>query len=194
MRITVPVIIVMAVVTLGCARLRVEGPKEPIKVDISMRLDIYQHVAKDIDAIENIVSGGSKNQASTPDKQSWLTFITPNAYAQEGFGKNVEDAAYRRKDRRPLLLSLEEQGIAGENKSGLVEIRETAKADSKTQELVRQENNDRMVIYQAVAQKNGTSVDEVQKLYAKRLQADAGSGTPIEVLNASTNRYEWQSK
>ncbi|MDD5729736.1 MAG: hypothetical protein PHN57_01210, partial [Candidatus Omnitrophica bacterium] len=45
------------ILVLGCARVRVEAPKEPIKVDISMRLDIYQHVTKDINDIENIVTG-----------------------------------------------------------------------------------------------------------------------------------------
>ena len=39
------------VIGLGCARVRVEAPKEAIKVDISMRLDVYQHVQKDIDEI-----------------------------------------------------------------------------------------------------------------------------------------------
>ena len=43
--------------SIGCATVRMKAPKEPIKVDISMRLDIYQHVQKDIEAIENIVSG-----------------------------------------------------------------------------------------------------------------------------------------
>jgi len=33
--------------TVGCAKVQVQAPKEPIKVDISMRLDVYQHVEKD---------------------------------------------------------------------------------------------------------------------------------------------------
>jgi uncharacterized protein YdbL (DUF1318 family) len=45
---------------------------------------------------------------------------------------------------------------------------------------VNAENSDRMTIYQSVAKKNGSSVEEVQSLYAKRLQADAPAGTPIE--------------
>ena len=51
-----------------------------------------------------------------------------------------------------------------------------------------------MIIYQAVANKNNTSVEEVQKMYSKRLQNDAPSGTPIEVLNESTGAYEWRVK
>ncbi len=58
------VILGVLVVFFGCARVRVEAPKEAIKLDISMRLDIYQHVTKDIDAIEDIVSGGSSKPLS----------------------------------------------------------------------------------------------------------------------------------
>ena len=186
--------VIMALVfLLGCARVRVEAPKEPIKVDISMRLDIYQHVAKDIDDIENIVSG-QKEKAKTKDRQSWLNYFVRKAYAQEGLSPEVEQAALRRKDRKPQLNSWQEKGIVGENKSGLVETKGQERAEPSLQELARAENSDRMIIYQAVAQKNGATLDEVKKLYAKRLQADASIGTPIEVFNANTGNYEWQIK
>ncbi|MDP2911312.1 MAG: hypothetical protein Q8N76_03140, partial [Candidatus Omnitrophota bacterium] len=57
------IVSIALVAFLGCARVRVEAPKDPIKLDISMRLDIYQHVAKDIDAIEGIVSGNETKPA-----------------------------------------------------------------------------------------------------------------------------------
>lgn len=60
--------------------------------------------------------------------------------------------------------------------------------------MVNQENSDRMLIYQALAQKNNTPVTEIQKLYASRLQSDAPSGTPIEVLNSSSGAWQWQKK
>jgi hypothetical protein len=93
-------------------------------------------------------------------------------------GADVEQAAMRRRDRKPMLSKYESSGAVGENRSGLVEVR--AAADADVQALVRDENSDRMAIYKAVAQKNGTSVEEVKKLYAKRLQTDAPAGTPIE--------------
>jgi len=163
---------------IGCARVRVEAPKEAFKVDISMRLDVYQHVSKDIDSIENIVSGATQKPAK-PDIKSSLNIFVSQAYAQEGLGADVEQAALRRRDRRPQLAVYESKGIVGENASGLVEIRAAAGADA--QALVSAENSDRMIIYTAVAQKNGTSVTEVQKLYAKRLHSDAPAGTPLEV-------------
>jgi len=86
-----------AMVGIGCARVSLQGSEKPIKVDISMRLDVYQHVEKDADSIENIVSGGK-------DKQSFLNLFVSVAYAQEEMSPEVHDAALRRKDRRATLL------------------------------------------------------------------------------------------
>lgn len=181
------------ILSLGCARVRVEAPKEPIKVDISMRLDIYQHVEKDIDAIETIVSGG-KEKAKPGDKQSLLDCFVSSVYAQEGLSPEVEQAALRRKDRLPELNSLLEKGVIGENKSGLVEARSAEKADAALEALIEAENSDRMVIYKSIADKNSTTVEEVRKLYAKRLQENAPSGTPVEVYSDASGAYEWKTK
>lgn len=178
MRIVTALILGLFIFT-GCAKVQVEAPKEPIKVDIAMRLDIYQHVEKDIDDIENIVSG-SAPAPTNKGNQSFLSLGVTDAFAEE-LSADVEQAALRRRDRRSELVSLESKGIVGENKLGLVEIRNASAADPSAKALVSAENNDRMVIYQGVAKKNGTSVVEVQKMYAARLQQDAPSSTPIEV-------------
>lgn len=186
-------LVIGIILTLGCARVKIEAPKEPIKVDISMRLDVYQHVVKDIDKIESIVSG-SKEKPRPKDNQSLLNYFASSAYAEETLSPEVEQAALRRKDRRSELISWQEKGVIGENKSGLVAIKIPEKANSITEALVKAENNDRMLIYREVAKKNGTSVEEVQKLYAQRLQTDAPTGTPVEILNQATGNYEWKIK
>jgi len=185
------ILLASVILSLGCARVRVEAPKEPIKVDISMRLDIYQHVEKDINAIENIVSG-SKEAPRSSDNHSLLDYFISNAYAQEGLSPEVEQVALRRKDRYSELNSWEAKGAVGENKSGLVQI--IKPVDPALEQLINTENSDRMIIYREIAKKNGTSVEDVQKLYAKRLQSDAPAGTPIEVLNAESGNYEWKVK
>lgn len=181
----------VVVFTLGCARVSVQGSKEPIKVDISMRLDIYQHVQKDIDAIEGIVSG---SDSASAEKQSLLDLFVQNVYAQGEFSPEVENAALRRKSRTRELYALEAKGIAGENKMGLVEIRDPSQADASARQMISAENSDRMLIYKSLASSNNISVEEMQKLYAKRLQRDAPSGTPVQVLNESTGAYEWNKK
>lgn len=185
-------IIAGIILALGCARVKVEGSKEPIKIDISMRLDIYQHVQKDIDEIESIVSG-AKQESNPKNNQSRFRFIQ-NAYAQEGLTPEVEQAALRRKDRRGELSDWQAKGVAGENKFGLVEIRNQPEASQALNELVKAENDDRLIIYSLLAQKNNTTLEEIKKIYAQRLQNDAPIGTPVEVLNASTGAYEWKIK
>jgi uncharacterized protein YdbL (DUF1318 family) len=185
------IVLAAIIFVFGCARLSVQGSKEPIKLDISMRLDIYQHVEKDIDAIEGIVSGGG----SVPvEKQSFLGLFVPNAYAEAGLNPEVEQAALRRKSRISELHALEEKGIVGENKMGLVELRDSSGAIDSTNQLINTENSDRMVIYRSVASSNNISVSEVQELYAKRLQKDAPSGTPTQVFNEVMVAYEWKNK
>lgn len=182
------------ILSLGCARVRVEAPKEPIKLDISMRLDIYQHVEKDIDDIENMVSGGSSKQALPNKNGSSLRFFVKEAYAEEGLNPEVEKAVLSRKNRRAELVSYEEKGIIGENKNGLVEIRNPESAQAPVYDMINLENADRMVIYGEIAKKNNISIEEVQKLYAERLQRDANQGTHIQAINSSTGQYEWQVK
>jgi len=189
------ILIVMlgVVFCLGCARVRVEGSKEPIKVDISMRLDVYQHVQKDINAIEDIVSG-SGNNTTPADKQSMLDYFVSSAYAQEELDPQVEQAALRRKARREEIASWQQKRVLGEDKAGLLQIRVPEASNAALEQLVAAENADRMTIYNALAKKNQTSVQSIQELYAERLQRDAPAGTPIEVVNAASGTYEWMLK
>ncbi|MFH1783140.1 MAG: DUF1318 domain-containing protein [Candidatus Omnitrophota bacterium] len=159
------------IAAIGCARVRVEAPKEAIKLDISMRLDIYQHIEKDIDAIENIVQSGD-------DQSSFMDYIVRNAYAEE-LDPEVEEAAYRRRDRSGSLDPLKAQGLVGENSLGILEVK--GSLDPASSELVQKENADRMIIYKALAKKNNVSLEEIQKPYSKKLQDSSPLGTFIEV-------------
>ena len=189
------ILIVMlgVVFCLGCARVRVEGSKEPIKVDISMRLDVYQHVQKDISAIEDIVSG-SGGSTQPADKQSLLDYFVSRAYAQEELDPQVEQAALRRKVRRDEIASWQEKRVIGEDRAGLLQVRIPEASNPSLEQLVEAENADRMTIYNALAKKNQTSTEAIQELYAQRLQKDAPSGTPVEVVNAASGTYEWLLK
>ncbi|MDP2921266.1 MAG: DUF1318 domain-containing protein [Candidatus Omnitrophota bacterium] len=154
------ILLAAGILIIGCARVRVEAPKDPIKLDISMRLDIYQHVVKDIDEIENIVSGQKGSML--------LDIFVKEAYAETLLAPEVEQAAYSRRDRKSQLDSLEASGTVVENQLGLVEIK--GSEDPSVKALVDAENADRMVIYKAIAAKNGVSLEEVQEIYAKKIQ------------------------
>ena len=144
----------------GCASVQVKAPKEPIKMDISMRLDVYQHVAKDIDDIESIVSGG---KSAGPGN-----LLVGTAHAEEaGLAPEATQAAYRRRDRKNALESAISKGMLAEGSEALISV--NGSADAAARQLAQEENADRMIIYGAIANKNGSSVAEVQKIYAKRL-------------------------
>jgi len=180
--------LILVLLFFGCARVSVQAPKEPIKVDVTMRLDIYQHIEKDIDSIEKIVSG--------QDNHTFLDCIVPSAYAQsEDLAPEVEQAALRRKQRKSQINLWQSKGVIGENRIGLLEIRKNQDVEPQVKELVKAENDDRMLIYNAIAQKNGTTPEQVQKIYVKKyLHPDAPQGTPLEVFNEATGSYEWRIK
>jgi hypothetical protein len=160
---------------LGCARVSLES-KKPIKLDVTMRVDIYQHVTQDVQAIEDMIS--------SPKKTSMFFWGIQEAYAQEGFPANVSQAIEQRKSRREELVSLLSQGVIGENAAGFVEVKDASRADSAAS-LVSAENSDRQTIYAYVAEKNGATVAETGKIFAKRIRADAPAGTPIQSEDGS---------
>ena len=177
---TISILVVGLISLFGCASVKMVAPKEPIKLDVSMRMDIYQHMQNDINDIENKVAGPVANPAAKTNKTSLGSFLRgfiTDAYAEDGLGDEAQGAVSRRHDRHSQLETLESKGAIGESVSGRVEVKAEAQGD---QALVDAENNDRMIIYKAIAQKNGGSVDEAAQLYARRLQADAPAGTPIE--------------
>lgn len=166
---------------IGCASVEVKAPKDPIKMDIAMRLDVYQHVVKDADSIEDIVETGAPKAATRIS--SIRGFWVGTAYADDGLGQDALDAAYRRRDRRSTLISLETQGALGEASSALVALRDSGNSQAKG--VMEAENNDRMVIYRAIAAKNGSKVEEVQKIYAARIREGLPSGAYFQNAEGS---------
>ncbi len=185
------ILLVMMALVTGCASLTMRAPKEPIKVDISMRLDVYQHVQEDIDEVESLVSGtGGSSSVISP-----AGFFVGTAFAQEeGLSGRVKEAALRRRDRRSELRSYQAKGVIGENAYGFVEVHDQARADEKVRKMVINENDDRDIIYKSIAAGNNAPIEGVQTMYADRLQEDVPLGTPVQRLNRSTNKYEWEIK
>ncbi len=177
----------LLVAVIGCASVEVKAPKDPIKMDIAMRLDVYQHVVKDADDIESIVEGRSGKGATM--LSSVAGFWVGTAYAEDGgLGLEATEAAYRRRDRRADLIALEVKGVLGEANTGLVTARGSS-ADANAQAILSAENSDRMIIYRAIARKNGSSVQDVQKVYAERIREGLPSGALFQSADGS-----WSNK
>lgn len=175
---------VFAAVLAGCATVEVKAPKEPIKMDIAMRLDVYQHVVKDVEDIESIVEGrpGPAQTLASAFGRFWVG----TAHADEGIGSDATEAAYRRRDRRAELIALEVRGTLGEANNALVTAR--ASGDANAQALMSAENADRMIIYRAIAAKNGSSVQDVQKVYAERIREGLPAGAHFQNPDGSWTR------
>lgn len=174
-------VLVFAAFFIGCSpKVRFESTK-PIKIDVTMRVDVYQHIAKDADMIEGQIESG----ASTPVKpQSALWSLESLAYAEDTLSPAVQAVVESRKARYSSLQDWEAQGVIGENYKGFVVVRKkpASSSDAATvDKLVADENANRKVIYQSLAEKNSISVEEAGIAYAPRIQKGAPSGTPIEI-------------
>ena len=166
---------------LGCARVTVETAK-PLQVDINMRLDIYQHVEKDVDSINDQIYGGQAQQ------MNFIFGVRP-VYASE-FSSEFAGAIERRRARLEVVEAYLSQGVIGENRNALLEVRGSASAD--IQALVSQENKDRETIYQETARKNNTDIAGVRSVFFEKDYQRAPSGYWFEMCE--NGRCVWKKK
>jgi len=172
----------------GCAKLSVETAK-PIKVDISMRLDIYQHVAKDVESINDQIYGKA-------DKQMNYIFGLKEVYAAEDSG-GLELAVKRMRDRVSTVEEYLSKGHIGENSNALLEIVDknlSPEMRGSIEKLISQENQDRKVIYEYTAQKNGADIKQVEKVFFQDHYKRAPVGSWFEVYSEKSGKYEWVRK
>lgn len=86
-----------------------------------------------------------------------------------------EELKARFLQRKPMIDNMKNQGIVGENNQGLLTIRSGAPTPEQG-ETVRQENGDRLQVYREIAQKLGTSPDEVGRRRAAQIAQNASPG------------------
>jgi uncharacterized protein YdbL (DUF1318 family) len=173
---------------LGCARVNLQTEK-PLKVDISMRVDVYQHVAKDVASIEDQIHGGKQEQ-----KLNSL-FTVVNAYAQDYSGE-VAAAIERRKERTSRIEEYVNKGYVGENKDALLTVMSQncpAELRGDIAALVQAENGDRNIIYQSTAEKNGADIASVRKAFFDDHYKRAASGAWFEIYDSASG-YRWAQK
>ncbi|MBD3263591.1 MAG: DUF1318 domain-containing protein [Candidatus Omnitrophica bacterium] len=176
--------------SVACARLDV-ATKDPLKVDINMRVDVYQHVVKDVESINDQIYG-------TQDESKNLNFLplVQNAYAAD-VPSEVEEAIKNRKKRADKITEYFSKGYIGENRQALLEVAGVDKdipSDLKAEikKLVDEENDDRQVIYEYTAKKNGIDIEEARKIFYKDDYKRAPSGSWFEVYQ--NGEFLWQRK
>jgi len=147
---------------------------EPIKVDINMRLDVYQYSSTTTPA-----NGSTPN--GTP--ASAATVTTPSTEQT------------RRRNRMADIQAFKNQGLAGEAHDGLLVILKAPAGDygDYVQKTVKAENVDRMALMQKQADSDKTSLQEVQKKQAEVRRNMAFKGEMIEIQQPDGS-WKWVAK
>jgi len=184
-------LILVVGIVWGCARVQVDT--KPIKVDISMRVDVYEHVAKAVESIEDQVYG-----PSSPEKKlNWLIGFE-EVYAADSSAASPEAAAAiaARKSRAEQVSHFMELGYIGVNHNALLQKMPniTTAQDQQIEQLVQAENRDRQVIYQSVAAGNGVPVGETYKVLFTDQYQRAPAGWYFEMYEAASGGYVWKKK
>ncbi len=174
-------IFLAVVVLFGCARVSVET-KKPIKVDINMRLDVYQHVVKEAESIEDQIYGDDEAEMNS-------IWGISAAYAADSLSEAIE----RRKQRAVKIENYFKKGYIGENRNGYLKL---LKSDTPYQvkEVIAQENKDRKIIYQSTADKNNAQLSAVEKIFFKDHYQRAPAGWYFEIYDQEEGKYIWQKK
>lgn len=90
---------------------------------------------------------------------------------------NAATIKQRMEQRLPQIDSLKTQGVIGENNAGYLAV---LKDNAAAKTLADSENKDRAAVYQAIAQKTGSSAELVGKRRAAQIAEKAGSGQMIQ--------------
>lgn len=175
------ILFIFLIVLFGCARVTVET-KEPIRVDINMRLDIYQHVLRDVEAIEEQIYGNQERQMNS-------IFGIGLVYAQD----QMQAAIEKRRERVTEIENYFEQGYIGENRNAYLEVISKS-APEAVKNIVSRENADRETIYRETARRNNAPLPEVRKVFFESHYRRAPSGWYFEVYDSRTGEYTWQRK
>ena len=94
-----------------------------------------------------------------------------------------DDAATIKKnmaDRKPKIETLKKAGSIGENNTGYLEAMKDVKLEAADQKLVDDENKDRKAVYNAIAKKEGSTINKVGELRAKQIRSKAAEGEFIQ--------------
>ena len=137
---------------------------QPIKVDIAMRLDVYQHAKE-------------AAKKSTP---------VPTASA---------DPAGTRRNRMADIQTFKNSRLVGEGRDALLAIRVETPGDygDFIRKTVDAENADRMVLMKSEAEKQKTSLPQIQAKQASLAAKLAFKGEWIEIIK-SNGTAEWIQK
>ncbi|MGK0185030.1 MAG: antitoxin (DNA-binding transcriptional repressor) of toxin-antitoxin stability system [Verrucomicrobiales bacterium] len=152
---------------------------EPLKVDISVRLDVYQHEGKE---------GESSATAATDTGEE--------ATISDDAKVSADLVAKRKRDRMEEIQVLKNNRLVGENHRGLLTIRKLPleKYGDYVKKTVEDENYDRNYLMRVEAKERGTLLHTVQETTWKENIARSYEGEWIEAPGDQDGTFAWEQK
>lgn len=156
----------------GCSAPSVNlATPEPIKVDINVRLDVYQHDAEDTAAAEETAATPTPSDpvASTPES--------------------------RRRNRMADIQNFKNSRLIGEDRHGLLAVLDEPPGDygEYVRRIVAEENEDRMGLMQEMAETQRRPLPEIQEEQAAIWRTRSFKNEWIEVPGED-GAYRWEPK
>lgn len=153
----------------GCALPPVElSTPEPVKVDVNVRLDVYQH-------------RDPESREPPPDTDA---------------ADDTASIELRRRNRMGDIQLFKNSRIVGENRNGLLEIIEPPPGEygAYVQSVVNAENRDRLTLMRRQAEAGDLDLAAIQSERARLWRDRAFSGEWIEVPVDDGATYQWRRK
>lgn len=101
-----------------------------------------------------------------------ILFCTTFLLSSMGFAASAKDIQQRMKSRHPVITKLKDGGNVGENNKGFLEFR----GAKKHSDVVNAENNDRRIVYKAIAKKQKVTVELVGERRALKIAEQGKAG------------------
>lgn len=98
---------------------------------------------------------------------------------------DLGDVKQRMTRRAPRIGELRAAKTVGENNRGYLEILKPEQADKKDTKLVEDENDDRRLVYEAIAKVQNTSIEVVGKNRALMIAKRADPGIMVQMPDGS---------
>ena len=107
------------------------------------------------------------------NKKLSIAFLSALLFLSLGAQAMANDLKARFLERKPLLNSLKDRGMVGENNRGFLEF---VGGSREGQNVVQEENADRAKVYQQIAGETGANPDQVGMQRARKIAEIEGGG------------------
>jgi len=191
---------------LSCEQVITQDKPLEVKVDVNVRIDVYQHAVDVVDYISGESETLPDIEADTKSKPTGmlekaidLAFSVKTVYAAETSNNPYfKEIVQSMKKRYSEIQNYKQDGSMGENHKGLLSMRDSEKMKTdaayaaKVEKLLKEENQDREQLYRLDAKLKNTPYEKIVKLYATLWADKAQKGQWIEV--EKDGQWVWQEK